>query len=421
MTAGPPPDQQLPTIRLRSPKRFLHPWIFQRLVEKPVQKVPNGSLVKVVDPDGQPIGRGFYNWHSRISLRMLSHEPNQIVDADFLRMRITRAVELRRDILGLEEHSNAWRVIHSEADSLSGLVVDRFDDLVVVEFFAFGMYRLRDFILECLKEHFPNCRFYWFAEEHVQKQESFDCRPPEVPAPAIIREHGLKFRVQPGSKHKTGFFLDQRDNRRRLARLCKGKRVLDICCNSGGFAVYAAALGEAEQVVGLDLDEGVLELARQNAGINQVRCKWIQADLFPWLRDSIAAKNQFDVVILDPAKQTRDRDEVDLALRRYFDMNRLAFQVVKEGGVLVSCSCTGLVSEPEFLECLRRAARAAGRTVQVMAVHGAAPDHPFQLQVPEGRYLKTVFLRILEAGQPMAPIGQSFAYPNPVGNKEDQS
>ncbi len=421
MTAGPPPDQQLPTIRLRSPKRFLHPWIFQRLVEKPVQKVPNGSLVKVVDPDGQPIGRGFYNWHSRISLRMLSHEPNQIVDADFLRMRITRAVELRRDILGLEEHSNAWRVIHSEADSLSGLVVDRFDDLVVVEFFAFGMYRLRDFILECLKEHFPNCRFYWFAEEHVQKQESFDCRPPEVPAPAIIREHGLKFRVQPGSKHKTGFFLDQRDNRRRLARLCKGKRVLDICCNSGGFAVYAAALGEAEQVVGLDLDEGVLELARQNAGINQVRCKWIQADLFPWLRDSIAAKNQFDVVILDPAKQTRDRDEVDLALRRYFDMNRLAFQVVKEGGVLVSCSCTGLVSEPEFLECLRRAARAAGRTVQVMAVHGAAPDHPFQLQVPEGRYLKTVFLRILEAGQPMALIGQSFAYPNPVGNKEDQS
>ena len=127
------------------------------------------------------------------------------------------------------------------------------------------------------------------------------------------------------------------------------------------------------------------------------------------------------MVILDPAKQTRDRDEVDLALRRYFDMNRLAFQVVKEGGVLVSCSCTGLVSEPEFLECLRRAARAAGRTVQVMAVHGAAPDHPFQLQVPEGRYLKTVFLRILEAGQPMAPIGQSFAYPNPVGHKEDQS
>ena len=155
--------------------------------------------------------------------------------------------------------------------------------------------------------------------------------------------------------------------------------------------------------MGLDLDEGVLELARQNAGINQVRCRWVQADLFPWLRDAINQKSLFDVVILDPAKQTRDRDEVDLALRRYFDMNRLAFQVVKEGGILVSCSCTGLVGEPEFLECVRRAARAAGRTVQVLETAGAGPDHPFQLQVPEGRYLKTIFMRVLEAGEPMAP------------------
>ena len=403
MSAGPPPDNQLPVIRMRSPRRFLHPWIFQRLVEKPSHKIPNGSLVKVVDPDGTIVGRAFYNGHSRISLRMLTHDADRIVDADFIRERISKAVILRRDILNLGEQTNAWRLIHSEADSLSGLVVDRFDDLIVVEFFAFGMYRMRDFILECLREHFPTCRFYWFAEEHVQKQESFDCYPPEVPAPAVILENGLKFRVQPGSKHKTGFFLDQRDNRRKLASYCKDKRILDICCNSGGFAVYAAALGKAKEIVGLDLDEGVLELARQNAGINQVRCRWVQADLFPWLRDAINQKSLFDVVILDPAKQTRDRDEVDLALRRYFDMNRLAFQVVKEGGILVSCSCTGLVGEPEFLECVRRAARAAGRTVQVLETAGAGPDHPFQLQVPEGRYLKTIFMRVLEAGEPMAP------------------
>ena len=403
MSAGPPPDNQLPVIRMRSPRRFLHPWIFQRLVEKPSHKIPNGSLVKVVDPDGTIVGRAFYNGHSRISLRMLTHDADRIVDADFIRERISKAVILRRDILNLGEQTNAWRLIHSEADSLSGLVVDRFDDLIVVEFFAFGMYRMRDFILECLREHFPTCRFYWFAEEHVQKQESFDCYPPEVPAPAVILENGLKFRVQPGSKHKTGFFLDQRDNRRKLASYCKDKRILDICCNSGGFAVYAAALGKAKEVVGLDLDEGVLELARQNAGINQVRCRWVQADLFPWLRDAINQKSLFDVVILDPAKQTRDRDEVDLALRRYFDMNRLAFQVVTEGGILVSCSCTGLVGEPEFLECVRRAARAAGRTVQVLETAGAGPDHPFQLQVPEGRYLKTIFMRVLEAGEPMAP------------------
>ena len=147
-------------------------------------------------------------------------------------------------------------------------------------------------------------------------------------------------------------------------------------------------------MTGIDLDETALALARQNAGLNQVRIRFVQADIFAWLRDIIATGQRFDVVILDPAKQTRDRDEVDYALKRYLDMNRLAMQVVAPGGLLLTCSCTGLVSEERFIECLRRSAWQASRTVQVLQVSGAGGDHPFYLHVQEGRYLKAVFCRV---------------------------
>src|SRR5439155_3394059 len=158
------------------------------------------------------------------------------------------------------------------------------------------------------------------------------------------------------------------DNRKALAGFCAGKRVLDLCCNTGGFAVYAKALGQAEEVVGVDLDEEALELARQNANLNQARIRFVQADLFAWLRDVLPSGQRFDVVVLDPSKQTRDREAVGLALKRYLDMNRLALLAVAPGGVFLTCSCTGLVSEADFLETVRRAAWQAGRSVQVMRI-----------------------------------------------------
>jgi 23S rRNA (cytosine1962-C5)-methyltransferase len=200
--------------------------------------------------------------------------------------------------------------------------------------------------------------------------------------------------VAPGSKHKTGFFADQRDNRRMLASFCAGKRVLDLCCNTGGFAICAKGPGQAEEVVGIDLDEQVIALARQNANLNQLRIRFVQADLFAWLRDILPSGQRFDVVVLDPSKQTRDRLELDFALKKYLDMNRLALQAVAPGGAFLTCSCTGLVSEEAFLDTLKRAAWQAGRTVQVLQVAGAAPDHPFLVHVPEGRYLKAIFCRV---------------------------
>lgn len=382
------------TVRLKNAWRSSHPWIFQRLVEKPAQRPKPGEVVDVVGVDGEFIGRGFYNGHSRIAIRILETDPAVPVDAGWFSRKIADAVALRREVLRLDEVSDAWRVVHAEGDGLSGLVVDRYADLLVVEFFSAGMFRHREWIYEALREQFPGCRFHAFADEHVQKQESFDFRGTEPAAPAIITEYGVKFRADPAGAHKTGFFADQRENRQWLSQQVDGKRVLDLCCNTGGFAVYAAVRG-ASEVVGIDIDEAVIDIAKGNAKLNDVRPRFVQADIFPWLRDASNRGEQFDVVILDPAKMTRDREQVIPALKKYLDMNKLALGVVAPGGLFATFSCTGLVSEEQFLDMLRRAAYFGGRTVQVLKVSGAGADHPFLAQAPESRYLKAVFCRVL--------------------------
>jgi 23S rRNA (cytosine1962-C5)-methyltransferase len=384
----------LPVIQLKIERRSNHPWIFQKMVEKPVAKPKPGTIVDIVDNTGHWVGRGFYNGHSRIALRVLTEDHDEAVDEAWFARKIRAAVALRRDLMHLDETTDAWRVVHSEGDGISGLVVDRYGDLLVVEFFSAGPFRYREWIYAALSKEFPGCRFYSFSEEHVQKQESFDFRSPPPPEPSVITEHGLKFRASPGSGHKTGFFADQRDNREYLTRFTAGKRVLDICCNSGGFAIYAKARGGADEVIGIDLDEEILEVAEKNARLNNAAVKFVQADLFHYLRDAHQRGEQFDVVILDPAKLTRDREQVIAALKKYNDMNKLAMQVIKPGGVLLTCSCTGLVGEEEFLDMIRRAAFYAGRTVQILKVAGAGADHPFMAHVKESRYLKAVFCRV---------------------------
>jgi 23S rRNA (cytosine1962-C5)-methyltransferase len=385
-----------PVVRLKIERRSNHPWIFQKMVDKPEPKPKPGSIVDIIDRDGTFAGRGFYNGHSRIALRVLTADPDEAVDDAFFAAKIGAAVRLRRELLKLDAVTDAYRVVHAEGDGLSGLVVDRFANTLVIEYFSAGMFKQRDLIKRCLLEHFPDAMIYAFAEDHVQKQESFDLAHPPAPAPSVIHEHGVKFHAAPGSKHKTGFFADQRDNRRTFAEFCGGARVLDLCCNSGGFGIYAKTLGGAADVTGVDLDEEILAIAEQNARLNKAKVKFIQADIFHWLRDVAANpdKPKYDVVVLDPAKMTRDREQVIPALKKYLDMNKLALAAVKPGGVLLSCSCTGLVSEEQFLDMLRRAAFYANRTLQVIKVSGAGPDHPWLAHVPESRYLKAAFCRV---------------------------
>ncbi|QOW22091.1 class I SAM-dependent rRNA methyltransferase [Novilysobacter avium] len=388
-------NNTIPTVHLKNAWKSSHPWIFQRLVAKPAQRPRPGEIVDVIGVDGELIGRGFYNGHSRIALRMLDNDPNAVIDADWFARKIAAAVSLRRDVLKLDEVGDAWRVFHSEGDGISGLVIDRYADLLVLEFFSAGAFRHREWIQAALREQFPGCRFHMSADVHVQKQESFDFRGTEPAQPAVITEHGVKFRADPAGAHKTGFFADQRDNRQWLSQHVAGKRMLDLCCNTGGFGVYAAVRG-ASEVVGVDIDADVLSIAKGNAKLNQADVKFVQADIFPWLRDAAIAGEQYDVVVLDPAKMTRDREQVIPALKKYLDMNKLALGVVKPGGLFATFSCTGLVSEDQFLDMIRRAAFFSNRTVQVLKVAGAGPDHPWLAQVPESRYLKAAFCRVLD-------------------------
>jgi 23S rRNA (cytosine1962-C5)-methyltransferase len=384
---------ELPVIQLKSDRKPGHPWVWSAQVHKPQDKLPPGSVVAVHDASDRFVSCAFWNSHARITLRLLDTAPAAMVDGQWLTQRIATAVQLRRDWLQLDQVGDAWRVVHSDGDGLPGLVVDRYADTLVIEYFTAGMWRLRDTVHAALLAQFPGARLYWFAETRAQKQESFDCRSPDIPAPVEVHEHGLRFLAAPGSGHKTGFFVDQRDNRRRFAELARDRRVLDLCCNGGSFAVHAMA-GGAREAVGVDLDAGILEVAAANAAANGVAVRFEQADIFDWVRAAVARGERYDAVVLDPAKLTRDRGKVVDALKKYFAMNRMVLDAIAPGGLLLTCSCTGLVGEADFLEMLRRVALNAGRVIQVLEIHGAGADHPFHTDVPEGRYLKAVFCRV---------------------------
>ena len=393
-------NESLPTVRLKSERTFHHPLIFQKMVERPQERIVPGDLVEVVSVDGEFIGRGMLNMQAPMAIRLLTEKQDEIVDAHFIAERVATAVQLRREVYGLDAVSDSYRVIHAEGDGLSGLIVDRFGDVLVVAFYAAGMFRMQHWIFDALLMQFPHAHIFAFGDDNGQKQEGFECppgKPPHGGKPVTISEFDAKFFVQIGGKHKTGFFCDQRDNRKRWGELIaatESTSMLDLCCNSGGFAVYAGLNG-ATDITGVDLDEEAVDFATRNLRLNNIKAKVAQADIFPWLREAQLAGKTWDAVVLDPAKMTRARDEVVDALKKYLDMNKLAMSVVKPGGLFLTCSCTGVVSEEQFLDMLRRAAFYAGREVQILEVRGAGPDHPWMAHVTESRYLKAVFCRVL--------------------------
>jgi 23S rRNA (cytosine1962-C5)-methyltransferase len=384
-------------VRLKTERTYIHPLIFQKSVERPRGRVVPGDLVDVVDHEGEWIGRGFFNGAAPMAVRLLTENPGEEIDEQFFHNQIGRATYLRRNILKLDSVTNAYRLVHAEGDGLSGLVVDRYDRTLVVVFHAAGMWRVREWVFSALRAQFPDHTLYAYADEHAQKQESFTADTPRGVPPALVTEYGAQFRVPIGGKHKTGFFCDQRDNRERWRALVAqsgAKRSLDLCCNSAGFTVAAGRAG-ATQLTAVDLDEEAVAFAKSNIGLNGLKADVIQSDIFPWLREAQAAGKCWDAVVLDPAKLTRSRDEVLDALKKYLDMNKLALGVVAPGGLFVTCSCTGVVSEEAFLDMLRRAAFYAHRELQILQVSGAGADHPWLANVNESRYLKAVFCRVL--------------------------
>lgn len=321
-----------------------------------------GDVVNVYDKAGRHFGSALYNGRSQIALRMLAAGDVSIDDA-FWRGRLEQAVALRRR-LRLDDVTDAYRLLHAEGDGLSGVIVERYADCLVFELFSIGMFLRRAMLAEMLCERLgppaaldrpraasPHWRVVFRADQRIQALEGFDLPPPRDDAPQrlVVREHGVRYRVDAAGGQKTGFFCDQRENRRRFAELCADGDVLDAFCYGGGFGLCAKRLGRARSVTSVDLDEDALALAVENANLNQARIQHVHADVFGYLRQMIANRRQFDAVVLDPPKLVTRREELEPGLRKYGDLNALGVQVVRPGGWLLTCSCSGLVSPTSFV------------------------------------------------------------------------
>ncbi len=404
----PSADEPLPVIRLRSVRR--HPHIFRKLVGDVDPRARAGDLVAVHTPQGELFGHGLFNPRAEIALRMLNFDALP-PGTEFWEDRLLHAAQLRRELLRLDEATDTYRVIHAEADGLSGFVVDRYGDVLSAEVFSLAMYQRSQALLERLAAILGTVHTLIQVPVQSHGQEGFladPVRSPDLPDEVIVNEFGTRFRVRFEGGHKTGFFCDQRDNRRRLAEFCAGRSVLDLCCYTGGFAIQAGRLGKATDVTAVDLDEKAIGLARVNARMNQQNVNFVHADAFGYMRDMIANGRTFDVVVLDPPKLIRNRRELEEGTRTHLDLNRLALQLVADGGLFLSCTCSGLLLEADFLELLQTAARQAGNAsdgkegasrrrgyaVQILARTGAAPDHPVAADCPETEYLKAVWMRV---------------------------
>jgi 23S rRNA (cytosine1962-C5)-methyltransferase len=392
------PDQPVTTIAIRA--AGTHQFVYRKMVEGPVgAAAPNhGDLVRVVDRDGIHLGFALWNGRSQISLRFLSRQ-QEPPGPEFWDMRIDEAVALRTKLLDLHRETDAYRVVHAEGDGLSGLIVDRFDDVLSVEVFSLGMYQRIGHLLSLLATKLGTAHFRVRVDERVARQEDFSGQPltsPQLPPRVTISEHGIRYRIHFDEGHKTGFFCDQRDNRRDLARFCADQSVVDLCCYSGGFGLNALIRGKAREVTCIDLDEKVVTQTRENGNANSVRLDVVHADAFGYARQMGVNGKTFGVVVLDPPKLILDRDEISAGKRKYFDLNVLAMRIVAPGGLLVTCSCSGLLDSAEFLALLGAAARNAERQAQLLSLSGAAADHPVALSALEGRYLKVAWLRMGE-------------------------
>ena len=373
------------------------PNAYRRMIADVDRNARQGDLVSVYDKNGNIYGIGLYNPHSQISLRILTREnPLEFSIDAYLKEKIGRAVELRRDILHIFDISSACRLVHDYADGLPGLTADYYRDNIVLEFYSVGMYRLASEIEAAFREYFPNAVFHHRATSYTQEMENF-----ELPAPAEdgrtgrvrITENGVQFEVNLRAGFKTGFFCDQRENRQFVASFAKGKTFLDLCAYTGGFGIYAAKAG-ASEVTCVELDPDASAQSKRNANINGVKINAVCGDAFMYMRQMIENKRRYDIVVLDPYKLISSRTEYERGLFKYRDFNRIALSLVKKGGIFVTCSCSGLVDMKEFSWILRGAGHAAGRKIQMLRKSGAGGDHPVAAEYPEGEYLKCIVSRV---------------------------
>ena len=376
-----------------------HPWVFAGAIEKAEGNPRDGDEVEVVSGGGNFVARGLYNAQSKITVRLLSWDEGVPLDRAFFRGRLERAIHLRHHVLNLAGPDKGYRVVFSESDILSGMVVDRYGDWLAVQFTSLGLARRRDELADLLQELLNPRGIYLRTEKGIGKLEGIaqhdgPLRGETPPADLTIEENGLRFLVNLAEGQKTGYYLDQRDNRAAVARLCPGKRVLDAFCYTGGFGLYAAKAG-ASEVLGIDASEAALELARRNAIANGLgNVEFAAADVFKHLTDLAAAGRKFDVLVLDPPKFARNRAAVPDALKGYRRLHQLAMKLLDRDGVLVTCCCTGLIALSELEDVIAQVAVEAKRDLQILERRGPSPDHPVAVTCRESGYLKCVVSRV---------------------------
>lgn len=368
------------------------PNVFRRMLEEIPKGYP-GEIFKVIDKRGAFFGYAFFNPNSSIVFRIFSRETDASFEIkSFLREKIRSAADLRKTLSLPSSDTNVYRLIHDYGDGLPGLTIDVYGDNIVIEFYSIGFYALREELKSVLKDIFGSANIIFRASDYTMKMEGFELPCPQTKK-VKVRENGIIFEVDLSGGYKTGFFCDQRENRSYLSSLSNGKTVMDICCYTGGFSIYAMK-GKASAVTAVDLDAEALEGLKRNANLNSVKVNAVLSDAFIYMRQMIELKRQYDIVILDPSKIITSRDNFEEGIVKYKDMNKLALHLVKPGGIFLTCSCSGLLGWDEFLEILRYSSSVSRRRTQIFKKSGAGPDHPFMVNYKEGEYLKAIWARV---------------------------
>lgn len=379
-----------------------HPWVFAGAIQSTSDRVAAGDEVIVEDDIGRFVARGLYNPNSNIAVRLYSWDESESLDEAFWSRRLDDAISLRRTLFSSFESNTACRMVFSEADGLSGLTVDRYGDWLLVQLTSLALANRKEILVNLLQQKLQPQGIWLRTEKGIREAEGLELADGLLcgaapPRPLIISENGVQFALDVAEGQKTGFFLDQRDNRRRVAEFVRGQRVLDVCCYTGGFSLNCLVNGGAREVVAVDMSESALTLARSNAERNGVadRLQTIKRDCFKAVEELAAAGEQFDTVILDPPKLARNRQGIDAALRGYYSLNRSGLSLLKPGGLLVTCSCSGHVSSELFVDMLAQAALHENRRLQILESRGAAADHPTSVTCLESEYLKCYLCRVV--------------------------
>lgn len=375
-------------------------WIFDNEIDKVEGTPEDGSLVEVRDFDGYGMGTGFYNSRSKIRVRMMSRKVGQVIDRDFLRMRVRNAWDYRKKTVD----TSSCRIIFGEADFLPGLVVDKFSDVLVVQSLALGIDRMKEEILsllvEVLRADGVEIRgIYERSDAKVREQEGLPRQKgfigAEFPTRVQIAENGVRYEVDVEDGQKTGFFLDQKYNRLAIQRLCRDARVLDCFTHTGSFALNAGIAG-ASSVLGVDASQLAVDQARINAELNGLsdRVQFQCADVFDLLPELERQGEQFDVVILDPPAFAKSRASVKNATRGYRDINLRGMKLVRDGGYLATCSCSHFMTYELFTQTIAQAARSAHVRLRQVEYRTQAPDHPILWAADESYYLKFYIFQV---------------------------